>query len=454
MGKPWANLFRPDALSGLQMVQLIRYGALFAIGIVLAKSGLSAESIGNYESVLLLTGALTFFWVTGIIQSLLPLFSNSKSFRKDPLDSRSPELFNAFALLVLFALLASGLILLTGSWLSGFMKEGLNSDLVIYISLFVLFQSPASLVEYIYLLEQKGRQLIRFGWIAFGIQFIAVSGAALVGLEIQGVLTALVGSALIRFVWAIFILRKFSVFRLSWAYFKEHLSLGFPIMVSILLSGSAQYVDGLIVTAYFDPQVLAVFRYGARELPLVALLAHALSNALIPEITQNGLVAGLRALRQKTLGLLRWLFPVSAALMVFSHLLFPLVYDDRFLESATIFNIYLLVIGTRLLFPQTILIALKKTRFLMLASGFELILNIGLSLFLVQLVGIRGVAYATLLAYLFERIFLMVYVNKILGIPVSQYTPIRPHLVWSLLLLLVFLFTELFLAGFINQLFL
>jgi len=454
LGKPWAKLLKPDSLSGLQMVQLIRYGALFAVGIVLAKSGLSTESIGNFESLLFLTGAVSFFWVTGIIQSLLPLYGKSKSLGDCTGESQSPELFNAFLMLMLFSLFAAGLVLLIGKWLSGFLNAELGQTMIYYLAAFVFFQSPASMVEYIYLLRKKPGLMIRYGWFAFGFQFLAVSLTALSGLGLHWVLIALVVSAFIRFIWLLGVLRKYSVFKFSKNFFKEHISLGLPIIVSVFLSGSAHYVDGLIITGYYDQAVFAVFRYGARELPLVALLAHALSNAMVPEIAQEGVVKGLKSLKHRSSELASWLFPLTLALILSSHVLFLLLYDERFIESATIFNIYLLVISTRLLFPQTLLIAFKKTNFLMLASGLELIMNISLSLIFIQFMGIRGVAYATLVAYLFERIVLIVYVKLILGLPISQYTNLRKHIVWSGILLIAFIFTELYLGDFLNQLFL
>ncbi|MCK5821071.1 MAG: polysaccharide biosynthesis C-terminal domain-containing protein [Bacteroidales bacterium] len=454
MGKPWAKLLRPDSLSGLQMVQLIRYGALFAMGIVLAKSNFSQESIGNFESLLFLTGAVSFFWVTGIIQSLLPLYNKSNSLGTGSDERRSPELFNAFLMLILFSIFAAGLVLLVGKWLSGFLNAELGQYLIYYVAAFVLFQSPSSLIEYIYLLKKKPRQMIRYGWLAFGFQFLSVSIAIVLELELKWVLLALVGSSLIRFIWLLVILRKYSEFKFSASFFKEHLFLGLPIVISVLLSGSAQYVDGLIITGYYDQAVFAVFRYGARELPLVALLAHALSSAMVPEIAQQGAVKGLKNLKNRSSELAAWLFPVTLALILSSHVLFLLLYEERFIESATIFNIYLLVISTRLLFPQTLLIAFKKTNFLMIASALELVMNIGLSLIFIQFMGIKGVAYATLVAYLFERIVLIVYVKLILGFPVSQYTNLRKHIIWTGVIVLAFIFTELYFGDVLNHLFL
>ena len=79
----------------------------------------------------------------------------------------------------------------------------------------------------------------------------------------------------------------------------------------------------------------------------------------------------------------------------------------------------------------------------MIAALLELILNIGLSLMLVQVWGIRGVALATVIAYYFERAFLMTYTRMVMGIPPGQYMEVRKHFSWSAILLVAYLFAEL-----------
>ena len=203
-------------------------------------------------------------------------------------------------------------------------------------------------------------------------------------------------------------------------------------------------MDGFIVSARYNAGVFAVFRYGARELPLVALLAHALSNALVPQFKKIGQIEALQQLKQRSSQMISWMFPMTLILMITSYFLFPLLFKQGFVESAGVFNLYLLLVTSRLLFPQTILIAYEKTRILMTASAIELTVNIVLSLILVRFWGIRGVALATVLAYYLERIILVVFVRRVQGIRLQQYLHITQHLVWTLLLWLVWGLTELF----------
>ena len=310
---------------------------------------------------------------------------------------------------------------------------------VLYLVLF----APSTLVEYWYVITDQAKKLVRYGLVAFTFQILAVGIPVICGLGVKGAIWGMIAAGGFRMGWMIIILVKNGDFTLSFPFWKKYLNLGTPIILSVLLSGSAQYVNGFIVSAKFDPSVFAIFRYGARELPLVALLAHALSNAIIPSITRDGPAAGLKQLRERSSRMASWMFPLTIFLVLSAYFLFPAVYGHNFLESAGVFNLFLLLITSRLLFPQTVLLALQKTRILMTASLLELIVNIGLSLLLVQIWGIRGVALATVIAYYFERAFLMTYTRVVIGIPAGQYMAVRKHFTWTAILLVMYLFAEL-----------
>ena len=56
--------------------------------------------------------------------------------------------------------------------------------------------------------------------------------------------------------------------------------------------------------------------------------------------------------------------------------------------------------------------------------------------------GNTGVALATVIAYYLERVILMIYTKKSLGIAVSTYTNTRKMVVWTTLLFLAYIVAE------------
>ena len=424
-------------ISALQFFQLLRFGTLFAISIFYSKSSLSQSEIGNYEYFLFLAGAVSFFWVSGVIQSMLPLYG------KDDKEKKSPLLFNAFVLISLFSVVIAIIVGVFGSEISALSG---NDDGIPYLWLFVLFilfANPAFLTEYVYLLNNKTKSIFIYGTVSFSLQLIAVVLPVLLGYDLIYAISALVGINILRFIWLIYLLSKYSVFKISKQYLSEHIKLGTPLILSALLSGSAQYIDGFLVSFKFDESTFAVFRYGARELPFVVILANAFSNAMIPEFSgKDNLSEVLNRIKVKSGRLMHILFPITILLLLISNYLYPIVFNPDFSYSAKIFNIYLLLIVSRLLFPQTILIGLRKTKIIMTASLIELIINIGLSVIFINLWGIIGVAYATVIAYAFEKLFLIYYVKTKADISPDKYINIRSILIYSSVTVLVYFLIE------------
>jgi O-antigen/teichoic acid export membrane protein len=299
------------------------------------------------------------------------------------------------------------------------------------------------MVEYFYLIRKQNRPLVVYAVISFFLQFLLVAAPVIAGLPVRWAMLGLVIASLFRYVWMWRLFIIHSEIHFSLPFVRDHLRLGGPLVLSTLLSGTAQYVDGFIVTSKFDESTFAVFRYGARELPLAVLLTNALGSALLPAFgVKERLRENLTELKRNITRLMHLLFPVTGVLILVSHPLFPWLFNPAFRESATIFNIYLLLVISRVLMPQTILTGLQQTRQLMIASFLELILNVGLSLLFVQYWGVAGVAFATFIAYLFEKVYLAVVVKRRWKLSFSEYQPVRSYLIYSLGILALFIFAE------------
>ncbi len=427
------------------MFQLLRFGVFLVISIVLTKTHMPPGEIGAWEMFLFAASLLSFFWVTGIIQSLLPLYHRNRTYRKmgDNGNGKSPEIFNAFILLTGISLL----MFLFGHTIKGTVDVYGFRGNVPYINLlllYILLSNPVCLIEYIYLLNNRSYRILQYGLYTFGAQLVLVVGPIVIGRDIIWAIYGLLFITLVRWVWLIILLRRYTEMRISVKFMREHLYLGAPLIVSSLISGSGQYVDGLIITAYFDdPAKFAIFRYGAKEFPLVLMLANGLSNAMLPEFsTRSQMADSLKTIRKKSGRLMHLLFPVTMLMLLISRWLFPRMFTPDFIRSADIFMMYLLLIIPRLVFPQTVLIGRRKTRVTMVAAILEQAVNIPLSLLFIKYYGIVGVALATFLVYTLEKIFLAGYLWVKMKINPREYIPVNLWLIYSVLLSVLFILID------------
>jgi O-antigen/teichoic acid export membrane protein len=419
------------------------------ISIVFTKSHLThltRADIGQWEMFMFIAGLITFFWVTGIIQSLLPLYHRNKTFRKigDNGSTKSPEIFNAFLLLCFFSLLFFFLGHSLKNNFSVFHISG-NVPYINLLLLYILLNSPVQIIEYIYLLNNRAYRIFQYGLYTFTAQLIFIVLPLLLGKDIIWSIYGLLLITCFRWVWLIILLRRYTEMKISVEFMKEHLYLGIPLILTSLISGSPQYTDGVIVsTVYRDPAIFAWFRYGAKEFPLVLMLANGLSNAMLPEFsTRERMKESLAKIRVKSKQIMHILFPATIFMMLFARWIYPRMFNPEFQKSADIFLIYSLLIIPRLVFPQTIIVGRKKTHITLIAAILELTLNITLSLLMIKWgYGIVGVALSTFIVYVFEKIFLAGYLWIKMNIRPSEYIPLKLYAFYCVLVSVVFILID------------
>ncbi len=430
-------LKKTNNISGLQLFQITRFTSFLIISIIFTKSHLTLSEIGVFELLLFFASAASYFWVTGLIHSFLPLYKNNNTFLFKE-ENKSPELFNAFLLLTFFSVLVFIIGISIKSDLSVFGYKG-KIPYYFPLLLYILLSNPAALIEYIYLLRNKPDKIIQYGFLTFSLQLILVITPILLGYGIAFSVWSLVFVSALRIIWLIVLLIKYAEFTISFPFILEHLSLGMPLIISSLLSGSAQYVDGIIVSNKYDAASFAVFRYGAKELPFVVLLAAGLHSAMLPEFcTLDKMKQSLKTIKKKSARLMHILFPLSMIVLLFSKWLFAFMFNEHFTRGADVFMVYLLLICSRLLFPQTILIGLKKTKVVMIASIVNVIVNVTLSLMFLETYGLVGVALATVLAFVLEKMILIAYNYFKLDIKPEKYIPVGIYLVYTTAFLILF----------------
>lgn len=395
---------------------------------------------------LFIAGLLSFFWVTGIIQSLLPLYHRNRTYSKMGQNgsAKSPEIFNAFLLLCFFSLLFFIFGHILKHNFSVFNISG-NDPFLNLLLLYILLSNPVCLIEYIYLLNNRSYRIFQYGIYTFAAQLILVIVPVLANRDIIWSVYGLLAITGVRWIWLVILLRRYTEMKVSYEFMKEHLYLGTPLIITTLISGSAQYIDGVIISAvYRDPAMFAWFRYGAKEFPLVLMLASGLSNAMLPEFsTRARMKESLAKIKFKSRRLMHICFPATMLLMLFARWIFPRMFTPEFQKSADIFLIYTLLVIPRLLFPQTVIVGRKKTHITLISAIFELALNIPLSLLMIKWgYGLVGVVLATFIVYTLGKVSLAGYLWVKMRIRPDEYTPVKLFLIYSALLALLFVLID------------
>ncbi len=413
----------------LQLFQLVRYASLVLIGVLFAKLGVSTYDIGVYESLIFLTSLLSFFWLSGVAQGMLSIYREGENDR-----SVISAAFFSMIIMSLISALAFRVLLTPYSIMA-------NNPGILYfgghIFWFMLLNGPAFMAEYILLLKKKSKMLAGYALVSYPIQVVLVIGPVMFGGGLDQAINGLVYAASFRLAIALLLVLRYGGTFVNLSEVKNLLAMSWPLILGTLLSGSAEYIDGVIVSRFFDESTFAVYRYGAKEFPLFILMAAAFSNAKISEVAQShDLKASAEQLRKGASGMMKWFFPIAIILTLASPWLFVNFFNSDFNESAYVFNAYLLTLASRIMFPQTLLIGRGHTKVVMNVGILEIGMNVVLSLLLVTQFGIVGIAYASVIAYALEKVLLSIQAKKKLGVNTDQIIPIGPLVLWSVLLVL------------------
>ena len=428
-------IFQITNVRALQLFQVLRQGAAILISILMAKSTLSTTEIGGFEMLVFIGTTVSFFWIAGLNQGMLPFFPKRS---KEDQATFITNIFLIFCSISVFVFLL--LFFFENNitqWLAG--QETLP-HFQLY-SVYLLFFLPSFLVDYFYLLINRPKRIVQFGVTVFSLQVLVVMLPIFLGWGLRWSIIGLVGLGMLRFIWLVILVFQLGKFNWNTAMMKSYFTISFPLILYALLSGFPAVFDNWLVGWYFNDEAkFAIFRFGARELPLTVALASALSSAMIPQIAVEQETA-LNTLKEKSLKLFHFLFPITIILMLTSRWWFPLLFSPDFAESVPVFNIFLLIIISRLIFPQIILIGFQKTRIIFWVSVLETLVNVILSMWLVQIFGLVGIALGTFLAYLFEKIVLALYLFTKHSIRFQQYIPVNWFIIYCLGLGIAFYFS-------------
>jgi O-antigen/teichoic acid export membrane protein len=448
---PSLKRFELNRFNSLQLYQFLRTGSFFLISILLAKityhqygsGGYGTLIISRYELLLLVSGSLTFFWVSGICNTLIPYYNASDEARQKRI------LFNAFVLLTAFSFLASIATLVIGYFVNKGQKLFEIQSLFQMFAIVVFLNTPTYLTDYIFYLKGKYRSLIFWGIITFSSQILLLCLPIYMGQTLNLAINLWLILSLLKFNYTIILLMKYSTISVHTRLIQQFMKKVMPFMFSILLAGSMDFINSYIIQIKFSDVEFAIFRYGAKELPIFLIFANSLSNIYSGEIAnmnrEGQLGLGLSKLRDSSRKLMYWLFPGAIVLMFCSRYLFELAYNKDLVEGYKIFNIYLLLIISRMIFPQTVIMGLMKNRIFYLVSINYIIINIMLAYWFVGLFGIAGIAYAIAISNMVEKVMLVIYC-KIEGIRFQQYTAIPEYVLFSLLCVSAY-FVTLYLDG-------
>lgn len=421
-----------DIVFQYQYHQVVRYVVSFVVSVIMVRSALPQTDLGRYEIMLFIIVSISSFWSNGIKNALVSYYNTIEETNKQIL------LWTVFFILSAISIIVSLILLFFPETLSIFDAEVLIPFLPA-IAIYLLLFSSLPLIETIYLLKKESKKLWYYThWSQLGL-IILTGLTALIQPTLNTYFFILIFWSAIRWLYLVFYILKPNTCVINSKQLFIFGLFALPLVLNMVLGSAMEMIDGLFVTNFFEADFFPVFRYGAREMPLASLLFGSLSLGMIPLLSQN--MSNISLLKSKATKHMHLLAPISIVLMVISPYVFPWVYGQEYKESAFIFNIYLLIMISRIMLPQTICFAKHQHAVIIWSGIIEIVANIILSFWWLKLWGVYGLAMGTIVAFAIQKFILIIYNYRVNGIRVTQYIEIKPYLIYSFLLIITFYIT-------------
>lgn len=406
-----------DPIKAFQAGNMLRQSSIWVAGIVVARSTLSLQEIGTLEWLFFLAFMLSFFWYTGYIQYILQQGRGDISLINERF-SRAIFIIQILSTIVCIPLILYGLFT--------------NQREFLLFAFWILLSGVYGLLPYYYYLTNQTAFLNRFNLIYFvGYVLTFVVGILILN-SIIALLYCLILFGVILWVWSYFSIKPS---------FRQRFDIprpAFMLMGIALLGGLATLVDGVLVHLWYDdPSIFAIFRYGAREVPIAMILTASLGQAFIPLLVNKEQDVFTDFIKRSK-RLMHYLFPIYILLLLGSDQLFLLFYGERFLESVLLFDMMLLIVSLRFLLPHILLIAFGHEKIVLKISFIELLINIGLSIYFIPIYGLAGIVLGTILSFVFEKLALVYLLYRKSGVSLRMYIPLKEYIIYISLIICLF----------------
>lgn len=419
-----------------QINLVLRQGSMILLSVLLVKNGVSSELIGIFETLMFVGTTISFFWINAFLQGTLTQYASSDEVEKKELK------FNIFLITNILSIIIFFILWVFKEPFLLFFTYHAHLPFFDIFTIYLLFNLPPFLLESFWIVENKPLSILTYAVLSYTLLPLSIMLPLWLGYGFELSMWGMVAVSLIRYIVLIINVLNNHVFTINPVLIKAFLVLCLPLVGYTFLGGLVTTFSNWIVNWYYEGNktIFALFRFGAREFPLVLALTTGLSSAVVPLLASTKFKkTDLNLLKNKSVRLWHILFPTSILLMLTSKWLFKTVFSSSYSASADIFNIYLLLLLSRALFPQSILIAKKETSSMLKISIIESIFIVGLSFILIFPLGLAGVAWATVIGFMIEKILMIIFLQKRHTLQWRQYTQVNLYFFYSLLLIAAYI---------------
>lgn len=411
-------------VSAIMAGKIIALIATFAMPLFLTRF-LSKSEFGLFSQFYVLVNFLTVLFSLGIQSNLYYFFPKVKP------EEQKSLVIHTLLFLMCFTAVAIGLVNIP--WL-GRLIIG-KSELINYvafISLGILFLLPVIIIEPLYVAKTDNLTSIFYPPAVVLSRLFLVIGFAVTWHSLRSVMSGIIASALICFVFVVWYTLKgirvadfgrLIIPRLAIEQFKY----SWPFGLALVLNTLALQFDKIICISFLTPAAFATYAIAFYGIPGVEQVYQSLSQVYLIKMTQKHHENKPAEISEiyKSLVTKTYSFSVPAIVLVslYAKRIIILFFTDKYLDAIPLFRIYILSFLVFMLGAGLILRATDRTLLSLKAYFFSSLVTLPLTYFLIKNYGIWGGISCAMISIILPKALQLRYEMQLVGSTVLTYFP-------------------------------
>lgn len=213
-----------------------------------------------------------------------------------------------------------------------------------------------------------------------------------------------------------------------------------PLGFASVLGTLTRQLANVIVSFLSSPKEFAIYANGAKEVPLVGIVASSIAVVIMADmskkIQEGDRQSALSLFKKASITSACFILPVMCFLMIYANNFIEILYTKKYIDSVTPFRIYLLILPIRIVYYGSAFVALGISKLILYRSAVELIITSILCYVFVKFFGAYSAALAIVVTlYFFSAPYNLFTLGKEFGCSAFQIIPFR--MIGNILLLSV-----------------
>lgn len=234
--------------------------------------------------------------------------------------------------------------------------------------------------------------------------------------------------------WAIFSKNIWKYFKISGRILltKNELKYVTPMTGVNLIIAITIYTDKLMISYMLDPQSYAEYQVGAFVIPFIGIITGSLVTVLIPMLS-NYYALGkkiqiISTLKETTNKATILLLPILIYCIIVGPSLIVALYGQQYQFSGEIFQLYTTKYLLSVVAFSAVMGAIGLQNWIMINAVINFVSNIVLNFFFINLYGIIGAVYATIISTYIGYVFPIYLMKRHLSAKFTDYFPVKMYL--------------------------